>query len=197
MGGAYDPFGAAINKGREKNHKRPMRKRTATRASLRFSIPRSLLSAKPGTVGRLQMKKISRLVLAGLSLASAAQPALAALLLEATPLYKDIAHGCRALDLKQWSHPTKRVLDRKQIEIRKVELCNNDVYPIFTVSFRYDPQGPNDAYYNKLFAEMAAANGYHSYSFVDPAWSIIMDVKVTGKNELSISYEDFSPPGNR
>jgi hypothetical protein len=195
MGGAYDPFGAPINKGREKNHKRPMHKRTAPRASLRFSIAKSLLSAQAGVAGRLEMKKISRLVFAGLSLANAAQSAVAAPLLEETSLYKEVAHGCRALDLKQWAHPTKRVLDRKQIEIRKVELCNNDVYPIFTVSFRYDPQGPNDAYYNKLFVEMAAANGYHSFSFVDPTWSIIMDVKVTGKKELSISYDDFSPAG--
>lgn len=142
------------------------------------------------------MKKISKLVLAGLSLACVVQPALAAPLLESTSLYKEVAHGCRALDLKQWSHPTRRVLERKQIEIRKVELCNKDVYPIFTVSFRYDPQGPNDAYYNKLFVEMAEANGFHSYSFVDPTWSIVMDVKVTGKKELSISYEDFSTPAN-
>ncbi|WP_424362106.1 hypothetical protein [Methylocystis parvus] len=142
------------------------------------------------------MKKISWLAGAALALSFAAQPALSAPLLEATSLYRDIAHGCRALDLKQWSHPTRRVLEREKIAISKFELCNNDVYPIFTVAFRYDPQGPNDAYYHRLFAKMAAANGHHSYSFVDPSSSIVVDVKVTGKTELSISYEDFSPPAN-
>ncbi|WP_442753995.1 hypothetical protein ACNHKD_13460 [Methylocystis sp. JAN1] len=144
------------------------------------------------------MKKILRLAGAGAALACAARPALSAPLLEATSLYRELAHGCRAVDLRQWSHPTKRVLNRARIEIRKVELCNNDAYPIFTVSFRYDPQGPNDAYYNKLFAEMAAANGRHSYSFVDPAWSLVIDVKAAaGKNDLSVSYEDFSAPAKR
>lgn len=132
-----------------------------------------------------------------MALAFAARPALAAPLLEATALYKEIAHRCRALDLKQWAHPTKRVLDRAQIAISKVELCNNDVYPIFTVSLKYDPQGPNDAYYHKLFAEMAAANGYYSYSFVDPAWPIVINVKTAGKKEISVSYEDFSSSADR
>jgi len=86
--------------------------------------------------------------------------ALCAPSLQATALYKDTAHGCRALDMKSWSHPTRKVLERSKIEIKKVELCNQDVYPIYTVRFDASPMlGVNDKHFNKLYVEMAAANG--------------------------------------
>ena len=98
--------------------------------------------------------------------ASMAQTALCAPL-EATTLYKDIAHGCRTLDLKSWSHPTRQVLERTKIEIMKAELCNQGIYPIYTVRFVASPMlGVNDKYFNKLYIEMAAANGFHSFAFV-------------------------------
>jgi hypothetical protein len=100
--------------------------------------------------------------------ASVAQTALGAPL-EATTLYRDTAHRCRTLDLKSWSHPTRQVLERAKIEIMKVELCNQGIYPIYTVRFVASPMlGVNDEYFNKLYVEMAAANGFHSFAFVDP-----------------------------
>ena len=129
--------------------------------------------------------------------ASVTQTALCAPL-EATTLYKDIAHGCRTLDLKSWSHPTRQVLERTKIEITKVELCNQDIYPIYTVRFVASPMlGVNDRYFNKLYIEMAAANGFHSFAFVDPGWDVIVTVDVAGKNEISISYYEFDAPGDK
>jgi len=141
------------------------------------------------------MKKLEP-VLASLALACVAEPALCAQPLEATSLYKDVAHGCRTLDLKQWSHPTRRVLDHAQVELKKVELCNNDLYPIFTVWLKYHPMFGNDKYFNKLYADMFAANGYHPFSFVDYSSNVVVDIEVTGKKEISISYEEFAPPEN-
>lgn len=131
----------------------------------------------------------------GFAMTCLAQPAFCAPALEATSLYKDIAHGCRSVDLKQWSHPTRRVLDHAHIALKKVELCNDELYPVFTVRLRYDPNGPNDKYFNRLYADMAAANGYHAYSFVDQSFGLIVNVAATKKKNISVSYEDFSPTG--
>ncbi len=142
----------------------------------------------------LVMKRLI-LALAGSAAASVAQTALCAPSLEATALYKDTAHDCRTLDLKSWSHPTRKVLERSKIEIKKVELCNQDVYPIYTVRFDASPMlGANDKYFNKLYVEMAAANGFHSFAFVDPGWGLIVTVDVKGKKEVSISYDEFDAP---
>ncbi len=138
--------------------------------------------------------KPSSLILAASALLCVAGPAVGAPRLEATSLYKDMAHGCRTLDLKQWSHPTRGVLEKADVGLRKVELCNEDRYPIFHVAIRYDPNGPNDHYYNKLYAELAAANGYHSFALVDAGWEMIFEVAVKGKKELDVSYEEFTLP---
>jgi hypothetical protein len=143
------------------------------------------------------MTKRPMTALACLVAASVAQTALCAPL-EATTLYKDIAHGCRTLDLKSWSHPTRQVLERARIEIMKVELCNQAFYPIYTVRFVASPMlGVNDKYFNKLYVEMAAANGFHSFAFVDPGWDVIVTVDVPGKNEISISNYEFDAPGGK
>lgn len=53
----------------------------------------------------------------------------------------------------------------------------------------------NDKYFNKLYVEMAAANGFHSFAFVDPGWDVIVTVDVPDKREVSISYYEFDAPG--
>jgi hypothetical protein len=136
------------------------------------------------------MTAVACLVAAGVAQTALCAP------LEATTLYKDIAHECRTLDLKSWSHPTRQVLERTKIEIMKVELCNQDIYPIYTVRFVASPMlGVNDEYFNKLYIEMAAANGFHSFAFVDPGWDVTVTVDVASKKEISISYYEFDAPG--
>ena len=112
--------------------------------------------------------------------------------LEATALYREKASGCRTLDLATWSHPTRKVMETSRVKIHKVELCNGDVYPIFTVGLPGEPLVRiNDAYYNELNARMAQANGWHSYAFVDAERGVIIYVDVTGKRQLSLDYEEF------
>lgn len=123
--------------------------------------------------------------------------ALGAPALEATSLYKTKARGCRALDRSQWPDSVTPVLEKAKADLKKVELCNNDRYAIFTIAFNYDPDGPNDTYYNKIFVEVAAANGYRSYAFVDPSWGRVTEVEVQGKNNISVEVEDFAAPEGR
>ena len=135
------------------------------------------------------------LALAGAAVASQAQSAPGGISLEATALYKERARGCRTLDMRDWSHPTREVLDHAKVELNKVELCNHDLYPIYTVRFNASPMlGVNDKYFNRLYAEMAAANGFHSFAFIDSGWELIITVDVTRKNGVSISYEEFDSP---
>ncbi|MDE2365231.1 MAG: hypothetical protein KGM42_21355, partial [Hyphomicrobiales bacterium] len=102
---------------------------------------------------------------------------------------------CRTLDLKTWSHPTRKVMETEQVGIERVELCNGGVYPVFTVSLPGDPiVGASDRYYNKLHARMAEANGWHSYAFVDPRRGVVIYADITGKREISLSYDEFDAP---
>ncbi len=136
------------------------------------------------------LSSLSAILLLGLSATTLqAEP------LDRTSLYRERAKDCRALELKAWSHPTRKVMESARVGIDKVELCNGGVYPIFTVALPGDPiVGVNDAYYNKLNARMAEANGWHSYAFVDANRGVIIYVDVTGKRELSVSYDEFDTP---
>ena len=133
-----------------------------------------------------------KLVTIGMAIACISGAALCESPLGESSLYKDLARDCRTLDLTHWSHPTRYVLERAEIAIKKVELCNHDVYPIFTVAIKYDPNGPNGEYYNRLFVAMAEANGFHSFSLVDTNFDMIMNIAVKGKHEIVVDYEEFT-----
>lgn len=133
--------------------------------------------------------------LAAVILVLASATALDAAPLEATALYRERASGCRTLDLETWSHPTRKAMKSARVEIRKVELCNGDVYPIFTAALPGEPLvGVNDRFFNRLYARMAAANGWHPFAFVDPGRGVIVYVDVKGRRDLSTDYEEFDPP---
>jgi len=81
------------------------------------------------------------------------------------------------------------------VEIIKVQLCNDDKYPIFTVGFKYDPQGVTDDYFDPLYAKMAQANGFWPFSFVDVEDSLIIDVGADkATKHLSLTFEEFASP---
>lgn len=140
----------------------------------------------------------SRALLGVLPVLSLSSGALDAAPLGATSLYREKARDCRAVDLANWSHPTRTVMETSRVEIRKVELCNGGVYPVFTVGLPGDPMvGINDAYYRKLNARMAEANGWHSYAFVDSGRGVVIYVDVARKNALTLEYEEFDTPRAR
>ncbi len=128
-----------------------------------------------------------------ISLAVAFIPALCAAQTSGQRLLPRDVRGCRTLDLKHWSHPTRRVLERDEIEIKAVELCNQGLYPVFTVALKYDPNGPNDKYYNRLYWELAEANGFHSFSLVDTGFGVVVNIAVKGKHEIAVDTEAFTP----
>lgn len=139
------------------------------------------------------------LVLIALTVAGIAAPAwaqtqpAAAVPLASTVLYTETAHDCHGVDLSTWRHPARTVMEDAGVKIIKVELCNDGKYPIFTVGFKYDPQGQTGDYFGPLYAKMAQANGFWPFSFVDIDDALIIDVGVdqTTKN-LSVSFEEFS-----
>jgi hypothetical protein len=110
-----------------------------------------------------------------------------------TELFSKTALSCRNVDLRSWKHPTGRVLRDAGAQIESVQLCNNDHYPVYTVSFKYDPRTTTGSYFNPLYARMAAANGYWPFSFVDVVDNVIVNVAINKKHELDISYEDYTP----
>ncbi len=143
------------------------------------------------------MKRLRALPLALLALSLPAG-ALDAAPLEATALYREKANDCRTLDLQTWTHPTRAVMRRERVDIHKVELCNGGVYPIFTVALRGEPLVRiNDRYFNRLYARMAAANGWHSFAFVDPGRGVIVYVEVKGRTAIDADYDEFDIPPTR
>jgi hypothetical protein len=147
-------------------------------------------SPRGGVKGRPNVMK-TKLVLISMAIASIPVATLGTPLGESS-LYKALARDCRTLDLKHWSHPTRHVLEHAEIEIKKVELCNHDLYPVFTVAMKYDPNGPNGKYYNRLFAAMAEANGFHSFSIVDIEFGMIVNIAVKGKHEIAVDFEELT-----
>ena len=42
---------------------------------------------------------------------------------------------------------------------------------------------------------MIAANGFHSFAFIDPSWGVVTMVDMNaGKKTAAISYDEFDPP---
>lgn len=110
-----------------------------------------------------------------------------------TELFLKIAQSCRSVDLRSWEHPTTRVLRDAGTRVESVQLCNDDHYPVYTVSFKYDPRTATSSYFHPLYTRMAAANGYWPFSFVDVADNVVVNVAVDKKHQLQISYDEYTP----
>lgn len=131
---------------------------------------------------------VAMATLAGAVLPASAEP------IDSTTLYKKKARDCHALDLAAWSHPARKVFDSEKIGLDRVELCNRDIYPIFTVRVPASPMlGVNDRYFGELYDRLTVANGYHSFALVDPAWGVVVMVDIA-KKRATVSYEEFDTP---
>ncbi len=112
-----------------------------------------------------------------------------------TTLYANTVHDCRAVDLMTWRHPTREVLHAARARVEKVELCNGANFPVFTVILPYDVYGRTDDYFNKLYVDLAEANGFWSYALVDIANNVVISVAVERAGRtVSPTYEDFDRP---
>jgi hypothetical protein len=133
----------------------------------------------------------NRLIWIGLFVSASLAPAFAAPALEKTDLHSHLANHCRDVALDHWSHPTADVLKKAGVAISKLQLCNGGKYPIFTVRFKFDPNGQTADFFEPLYANMAVANGFWPFSFVDLEDDTIVNVGANRKRELKISFEDF------
>ena len=115
--------------------------------------------------------------------------------LSQTQFYTTTVHGCRDLDLSRWKHPVKQVLVHAGAKLAKVEVCNDDRFPVFTVTLPFDPEGQTDAYFDKLYADLAYANGFWSFALVDTSDDvIIVATSERQKRQVTLGYEKFSEP---
>lgn len=114
-------------------------------------------------------------------------------LLSDTILYTQIVKDCHSIQLDDWQHPVRNVLEKSMAKIEKVELCNGNVYPIFTV---YLPSGRSFAegskYYNELLENIARANGWWSYAIVDKTNNTVTEISINKRHQLGVESESFS-----
>lgn len=117
-------------------------------------------------------------------------------LLAQTQLYTSIASHCVDLSLADWDHPVKKFLTRKDVALERVQLCNNKTYPVFFVSFKFDPQGLTQDYFAQIYDGMRTANGNWPYAFVATSDSTVITVSpqkgLADKRQFE-RYRDAAP----
>jgi hypothetical protein len=108
-------------------------------------------------------------------------------------LYKSRAKDCTTVNLETWRHPTKTVFEKFKINLEKVELCNNKVYPIFSFSAQYDPRlRATDSFFLKLYSNLATANGWWSYALVDTLDDLVIFVDLDkSAREIRTNIEEY------
>lgn len=114
--------------------------------------------------------------------------------LEVSTLFSSIAQSCHDVPLQGWNHPTRKILEQSKVGLLKLQLCNGDHYPVYTVRFPYDPQGHTDAFFRPFYGKMARANGFWPLAFVDISDNEIVWIQSKpGVPDISLNYEQFSP----
>jgi hypothetical protein len=105
----------------------------------------------------------------------------------------NIDEGCLDLDLTQWRHKTRSVIEaRKEAQLQWVKMCRNKTYPVFGVKFAYDPQTKTDDFFHPLFWDLLEANGYWPYSIVSIGDNVAVHVYQEKKFELLVDYENLA-----
>lgn len=92
-----------------------------------------------------------------------------------TSLFSSVAQDCAEVPLGHWNHPTRLVLEKYQIPLSKLLLCNNKRYPIYFVDFKYDPHtNQSDRYFHPIYYDLLKANGGWPLAFVSPEWETVI-----------------------
>ena len=85
-----------------------------------------------------------------------------------THLYSKIAKNCQTVDWHKWKHPAKAVFKKYQIKLQKVQLCNDQKYPVFIGRSKYPLNAvPNYRYANEFFVSILLENNDWPYAFVE------------------------------
>lgn len=114
--------------------------------------------------------------------------------LKDTELYSSKATDCHDVDLATWQHPARVVLEKNDIKLERVQLCNEGHYPVFTGQVPYDPTGQTKTYFLPLYQEMRKANGKWPYAIVANSDNIVVYVSYPANDGISLDYEQFEAP---
>ncbi len=86
-------------------------------------------------------------------------------------------------DINAWNHPVKKVFQKHEVVLKKVEL-HNQTYPVFYVELPYDPKfRHNDKFFQPLYYETLKANGFWDYAFVDQSSEVRINIKWNKKSK--------------
>lgn len=98
-------------------------------------------------------------------------------------------------NIQTWKHPVKEVFQKHKVKLHKIELLNNKTYPVFYVTFPYDPHVKlNKPYFISLYYDTLKANGFWKYSFISPDDKVKITIK-WNKNTKAIEedVQEFNP----
>lgn len=97
-------------------------------------------------------------------------------------------------DINSWNHPAKKIFNDNSIKINKVELKENNKYPIFYVSLSRDLDAQSKTYYLRLIKKVAAANSYWNYEIKDENKG--EDIKVSCENNAKLQNIEYNKNNN-
>ncbi|KOR31185.1 hypothetical protein TI04_02175 [Achromatium sp. WMS2] len=116
-----------------------------------------------------------------------------------TNLYTKIAHNCKPVVLQNWVHPTRQVFESMGNRIRKVELCNNKIFPIFHVEMKveisyHSLDKQTSKYVRKLLHDLIRANGGYPLAIVEVTDNKIVYMKksTSRRGYTDLSYEEYA-----
>lgn len=97
--------------------------------------------------------------------------------------------GCRRVNLETWMHPTRKVLEaRRHVQLKWLELCQNDTFPVFGVAFDYDPRARTEDFFYPFYIDMLRANGGWAYQLFDVTDKLIIHIAPEGPEGISVSF---------
>ena len=104
-------------------------------------------------------------------------------------------HGsdCKAVDLKTWKHPTRMVLAKNKVPLTRLDLCEGGRFPIFYVTFQYDPMlATTDSFFLPFYGAMWKANGRNPIGFVVTSSNETIELAGAGKSQPEDLHEQFA-----
>ena len=94
-------------------------------------------------------------------------------------------------DIDTWNHPIKSVLSNYGITVTKVELLNNNTYPVIYCNFPAYSALQEKETFEHMLAEVLKSNGYWSYKLVSDKYAVDVKGNVENKKYIEISYENM------
>ena len=94
-------------------------------------------------------------------------------------------------DISNWRHPVKKIFEKYQVTVDRVELLDKDTYPIFYVWFPKDLSTGEINGFLVLIQDVAKANAYWDYQIVDIKREILIKVQCSKSQKKIILAEVY------